>query len=223
MQRERRRIVCALGSLYPLSLIGGFAGSALGQPLGQLKAGVDYFELKASQPVEVPPGKIEVVEFFWYGCPHCYSLEPFIENWSKKLAADTVFRRIPAIFNERWARDAAIFYTFEALGVIERIHRPFFDAIHRDALKTDSFQSLSQWLERHGIDPKKFEAAFKSFGVQSKVKRAEKTTVAYGVQGTPTMGVHGRFTVSPEQGKSQEGILANVDYLVALSRQGARR
>ena len=216
MQHERRRIVCALGSL---SLLGGFSVPAL----GQLKAGADYSELKVAQPVEVPAGKIEVVEFFWYGCPHCYSLEPFIENWSKKLAADTVFRRIPAVFNERWARDAAIYYAFETLGVTEKVHRPIFDAIHKEALKTDSPPALAQWLERHGVDGKKFEDVVKSFGVQSKVKRAQQLSVAYRLEGTPTMGVNGRFTVSPEQGKTQEGILANVDYLIAVARQGVKK
>ncbi len=216
MQLERRRIVCALGSL---SLLGGFSVPAL----GQLKAGADYSELKVPQPVEVPPGKIEVVEFFWYGCPHCYSLEPYIENWSKKLATDTVFRRIPAVFNERWARDAAIYYAFETLGVTEKVHRPLFDAIHKEALKTDSPQALAQWLERHGVDAKKFEDVVKSFGVQSKVKRAQQLSVSYRLEGTPTMGVNGRYTVSPEQGKTQEGILANVDYLIAVARQGVKK
>lgn len=216
MQRSRRRFSIALGAL---PLLAGFGAGAQ----GQLRPGTDYLELKVPQPVEATPGKIEVVEFFWYGCPHCYSLEPFIENWAKKLPADAVFRRIPAVFNDRWARDAAIYYTFEALGVTDKVHRPFFDAIHRDGLKTDSFQALAQWLERNAIDPKKFEETFKSFGVQSKVKRAQQMSVAYRLEGTPTMGVNGRYTVSPEQGKTQEGILANVDYLIALSRQNARK
>jgi thiol-disulfide isomerase/thioredoxin len=103
--------------------------------------------LKPELPVETQ-GKIEVLEFFWYGCPHCYSLEPLLETWLKKLPADIQFKRVPAVFNERWAKDAAIFYALEASGNLERLHRPLFDAIHRDRLKTDDGQALGQWLAK---------------------------------------------------------------------------
>src|SRR5215211_2249615 len=89
-----------------------------------------YSELNPPQPVE-SKGKIEVVEFFWYGCIHCYNLEPVLENWVRKLPPDTQFRRVPAVFNQRWGHDAAIFYTIEALGLLDKLHRPLFDAIHR--------------------------------------------------------------------------------------------
>ena len=118
--------------------------AALGAPVpvrAQLRPGTDYVVLKPELPVDTP-GKIEVIEFFWYGCPHCYGLEPLIEAWLKKLPPDTAFRRIPAVFNERWAKDAAIFYALEATGQLERLHRPLFNAIHRDALKTDNGQAL---------------------------------------------------------------------------------
>ena len=101
-------------------------------------------------------GKIEVIEFFWYGCTHCYNLEPMLETWVKKLPADVQFRRVPAVFNERWGHDAAIFYTFEALGVLDKLHRPFFDAIHRDAPAHRQQQALNAWLQKNGVDPKKF-------------------------------------------------------------------
>src|SRR5215212_567010 len=91
----------------------------------QLKAGPDYTELKSVQPVEAK-GKVEVVEFFWYRCPHCYSLEPVLDPWTKKLPADVQFRRVPAVLSESWATDAAIYYTFEALGVLDKVHKPFF-------------------------------------------------------------------------------------------------
>jgi thiol:disulfide interchange protein DsbA len=218
MQPSRRGIVLALGSL---PLLGGFALTASAQ--AQLRAGTDYSELRVALPVESPPGKIEVIEFFWYGCPHCYSLEPSIEAWVKKLQPDTVFRRVPAVFNERWARDAAIFYAFEAMGVADKLHRPLFDAIHREGLKTENPDALRQWLDRRGVDSKKFEEALKSFGVQSQVKRAQQLSVVYRIEGTPTMGVQGRYTVSSEQGKSREGVLANVDYLIGLARSGGKK
>jgi len=178
-----------------------------------------YTELKPQQPTEAAAGKIEVLEFFWYGCPHCYTLEPSIEAWTKKLPGDVQFRRIPAVFNERWGHDAAIFYTFEALGVLNKLHRPFFDAIHRDRLRTDDQQALTQWLQKNGVDSNRFYDTLKSFGVQTRVRRATQLTVAYRVDGTPAMAVQGRYSVSAEQGRSHQGMIETVDYLVDLARK----
>lgn len=203
MNPQRRSLVIAL-ALAPLG------ARAQGRP--------QYTELKPPQPVETP-GKIEVIEFFWYGCPHCYSLEPVIEPWAKKLPADVVLRLVPAVFNDRWGYDAAIFYTFDAMGVLDRVHRPFFDAIHRDHLRSDNTAALSEWLQKNGIDPKKFGDTFKSFGVQSKTRRATQQTIAYKIDGTPAMAVQGRYTVSAEQGRTQQGLLQTVDYLVDLVRK----
>lgn len=183
---------------------------ALGQP--------SYSELNPPQPVE-SQGKIEVIEFFWYGCIHCYNLEPAIETWLKRLPPDAQFRRVPAVFNPRWGHDAAVFYAFEALGVLDKLHRPFFDAIHRDRLRSDNPQAMAEWLQRQGIDPQKFNDTLKSFGVQSKARRAAQLTAAYKIDGTPAMAVDGRFTVSAEQGGSREGLLATVSYLVDQARK----
>jgi thiol:disulfide interchange protein DsbA len=178
-----------------------------------------YTELKPTQPTESAAGKIEVLEFFWYGCPHCYSLEPSIEVWTKKLSADVQFRRVPAVFNERWGHDAAIFYTFEALGVLNKLHRPFFDAIHRDRLRSDNQQALSEWLQKNGVDSNRFFDTMKSFGVQTKLRRAAQLSVAYRIDGTPAMAVQGRYTVSAEQGRSHQGMLDTVDYLLDIARK----
>ena len=177
-----------------------------------------YTELKPPVPTEAPAGKIDVIEFFWYGCIHCYNLEPALETWLKKLPPDAQFRRVPAVFSERWAYDAAIFYTFEALGVLEKLHRPFFDAIHRDKLRSDNPQALAQWLEKNGVNPQKFTETFKSFGVQSKTKRAIQLTNAYKIDGTPAMAVAGRYTVSAEQGGTRDGMLENTSKLIDLAR-----
>ena len=174
----------------------------------------DYYELTPPQPVQAGNGKIEVLEFFWYGCIHCYNLEPRLEPWIKALPKDVEFRRVPAVFNERWGHDAAIYYTFEALGLVEKLHRPFFDAIHRDRLRTDRWPELSAWLEKQGVDAKKFEATVKSFGVQSKTKGAARMTAAYKIDGTPAMAVHGRYTVP-----SSEAMLEIVNQLVAQVRK----
>jgi thiol:disulfide interchange protein DsbA len=201
MNRVRRTLVAAL-ALAP------FAAAA--------QRGSNISELNPPQPVE-SGNKIEVVEFFWYGCIHCYNLEPKIETWLKKLPPDVQFRRIPAVFNERWAHDAAIFYALEALGVLDKLHRPLFDAIHRDRLNTGNWPAFSGWLEKQGVDPKKFEAAAKSFGVQSKTRRAARLSADYKIDGTPAMAVHGRFTVG-----SSETMLDTVNELVAAVRKNTK-
>jgi thiol:disulfide interchange protein DsbA len=198
MNRVRRALVATI-SLAPL------AAFAQRNP--------DYYELNPPQPVETTD-KIEVLEFFWYGCIHCYNLEPKLETWLKGLPKDVEFRRVPAVFNERWAHDASIFYAFEALGVLDKVHRPFFDAIHRDRLRTDNWQNLSAWLEKQGVDAKKFETTYKSFGVQSKTKRAVRLTSGYKIDGTPAMAVHGRYTVP-----SSDAMLNVVNHLVAQVRK----
>jgi len=177
-----------------------------------------YTELNLPLQVEAA-GKIEVLEFFWYGCIHCYNFEPVIESWLKKLPPDVQFRRVPAVFNERWAHDAAIFYTFEALGVFDKVHRAFYDAIHRERLRSDNPKALAEWLQKQGLDEKKFVETMKSFGVQSKTKRAAIMTNAYKIDGTPAMAVHGRYTISAEQGRSFEGMLQTVSALVEQLRK----
>lgn len=190
-------------------------------PLVSFAEGKPQFtELKPPQPVDTDGKKIEVAEFFWYGCPHCYNLEPLLESWVKKLPPDVQFRPIPAVFNERWGHDAAIFYTFEALGVLARVHRPFFDAIHRDHLRSDSQPAMTEWLKKNNIDPGKFFDTMKSFGVQSKTRRAVQLTTAYKIDGTPAMAVQGKYTVSAEQGGTREGMLDTVSYLVDMVRKG---
>ena len=206
MNKIRRTLLTAI-ALSPLA--------ARAQPAGE---GAAYTTLKSDLPLETA-GKIEVAEFFWYGCIHCYNLEPLLEKWVPKLPADTLFRRIPAVFNERWAHDAAIFYTFEVLGVLDKLHRPFFDAIHKDRLKTDNPAALGEWLGKNGLDAKKFDATMKSFGVQSKMKRAAQLTAASRIDGTPALMVQGRYTISTEQGKSREGMLATADALAGALRK----
>ena len=199
MNRVRRSVIAAL--------------LAAPWPAALAQRGGPYAELNPPQPVE-STGKIEVLEFFWYGCIHCYNLEPRIETWLKTLPKDVEFRRVPAVFNERWGHDAAIFYALEAMGVLDKLHRPLFDAIHRDRLRTDKAEELTPWLQKHGIDPKKFEATVKSFGVQSKTRRAVRLTSDYKIDGTPAMAVQGRYTVG-----AGDGMLDTVNQLVATVRK----
>jgi len=190
------------------------AGLAHAQP----KAGVEYRELSSAQPTDAA-GKIEVIEFFWYGCPHCFNFEPAIEPWVKKLPKDVQFRRVPAIFNDEWAQSARAYYTLEAIGEGERLHKPLFDAVHKDTrLKVANEAALTEWLGKQGVDTKKFAAAYRSFSVEGKVKRAGQLTQAYKIEGVPAMAVNGKYVVITDNIKSFEQLLAVADYLVDQTR-----
>jgi protein dithiol oxidoreductase (disulfide-forming) len=188
-----------------------FAAVLLALPLAAGAQQVN--ELKPPIPVE-SGGKIEVLEFFWYGCIHCYNLEPQVEAWLKRLPKDVEFRRVPAVFNERWGLDATIFYAMEAMELLDKLHRPLFDAIHKQRLRTDDEQALSEWLTKQGVDAKKFMETMKSFGVRSKTRRAIQQTIAYKIDGTPAMAVHGRYTLS-----AQPNMMQVVDQLVDRVRK----
>ena len=209
MNVVRRKLIAALAAAPCLA-------PALAPRSAVAQKAPPYLELNPPLPVE-SQGKIEVLEFFWYGCIHCYNLEPKIETWLKTLPKDVEFRRVPAVFNERWAHDAAIFYAFDAMGLLDKLHRPFFDAIHRDRLRSDVAQSLNPWLEKNGVDPKKFEGVVKSFGVQSKARRAVRLTTDYRIDGTPAMTVHGRYMVP-----AGDGMLDTVNQLVSAVRKNSK-
>ena len=138
----------------------------------------------------------------------------------KKLPADVHFRRIPAVLSDTWAVDAAIFYTFEAMGVLDKVHKPFFDAIHKDRLVVTSEPAMTEWLKKHGIERKKFDDTYKSMGVQTNVKRAALLSSAYQLEGVPMLAVQGKYTVSADQGGSQAGMIANTNYLIDMVRKG---
>jgi thiol:disulfide interchange protein DsbA len=191
-------------SLTPLALA---SGRVFAQANGA------FSELKPPLHVE-SEGKIEVLEFFWYGCIHCYNLEPKLDAWLKTLPKDVQFRRVPAVLSDRWGHDATIFYAFEAMGLLDKLHRPFFEAIHVNRLRTDNAASLNGWLEKQGLDPKKVNEVARSFGVQSKVKRAIRLTSDYRIEGTPAMAVHGRYTVP-----ASDAMLDTVNQLVAAVRK----
>ena len=211
-----RRTLLAAGALAAV----GVRPAAIAQaPARTFVAGQHYGVLNPSLPVDAPAGKIEVLEFFWYGCIHCYNLEPAVHAWLKALAPDVAFRYVPAVFNDRWAHDARIFYAFEALGAGPKVHRPLFDAIHKEKLDTAKQEAFNAFLGKAGIDARKFDEAFRSFGVQSKMRRAAQMTQAYRVDGTPSLAVHGVYTVSADQGGTAQGMFAIVDHLVDIVRK----
>ena len=207
-----------------MSLVAGlvlaFAANAQRPPSEE----VDYIVLKSPQSTETA-GKVEVIEFFWYRCPHCYSIEPDLEPWVKHLARDVQFRRVPGILNDDWAIDARIFYTLEVLGELERLHRPLFNAIHQQGgvrLKGDAFAKwAADWLGKQKVDMAKYDAAFRSFTVESRLRRATQMSRAYRLDGVPTLAVQGRYLVIPST--SRKGMLATADFLIGEARKQTTR
>ena len=153
-----------------------------------------YTELNKPWTVD-PGGKIEVVEFFWYGCPHCYSLEPTVQSWLGALPKDVEFRRIPAPPNESWKAAARTYYALDALGVLTRLHKPLFDAVQLDHLRLTNTQQVDDWLTRQNVDVARFHAAENSFSVETKLKRAAQLFDQSEAGGVPAMVVNGRYLV----------------------------
>jgi thiol:disulfide interchange protein DsbA len=182
--------------------------------------GTDYTELKPPQAVDTA-GKVEVIEFFWYRCPHCYALEPELEAWVKRLPRDVQFKRVPGILNEDWAIDARVFYSLEAIGEVERVHRQLFDAIHKQGgvrLRGDAYTKwVADWLAKQKVDMAKYDAAFHSFSVESKLRRAAQMASAYRLDGVPTLTVQGRYLVLANT--SQKAMLATADFLIGETRK----
>ncbi|HEY5719367.1 MAG TPA: thiol:disulfide interchange protein DsbA/DsbL [Gammaproteobacteria bacterium] len=170
-------------------------------------------------PVATSTGEqAEVVELFWYGCPHCYRLEPYIERWLEHKPANVAYVRIPAIFSQpTWELHAKLYYALESLGQLERLHRPFFDALHAQRMKLNSEEQVVQWAADQGIDAAEFRAALGSFAVATKVNRAKQLTRRYGIDGVPALIVEGRYRTGPSMAGTYANTMPVVDALVQKS------
>ena len=199
------------------------AGTALALPAQAQGAPVEgtHF-VRLSPPVATSsPGKIEVIEFFWYGCPHCNAFEPALDAWSKALPADVAFRRVPAAFNESWVAHQRIFYALESLDALATMHRKVFYAIHGQRMRLDKPADIAAFMTANGVDAAKFSQAYDSFSVQTKVRQASQLTNAYKIDGVPALGVQGRYYTSGPLAGSNERSLLVADYLIERSRKGA--
>jgi thiol:disulfide interchange protein DsbA len=164
-------------------------------------------------------GKIEVVEFFWYGCPHCYHLEPEVVAWAKRTPKDVVFKRVPAVPNDAWGEGAKIFYTLEAMGLLDQYHQKVFEAIHKDNINLQNKRLREEWLKKNGIDVAKYNEEEKSFSVASKLARARQLTQSYKVDGVPRVVVNGKYYTSGEQAGGPQRVFPVVDQLVEMARR----
>jgi len=191
-------------------------GLALAQPV-PLRPKVDYI---AIDPQPVTTGeRIEVIEFFWYGCPHCYNLQPALDAWIKRKPADVEIRRIPAAFRDSWLPHARIYYTLEALGETARLHHAVYSALHRNKESLMSAQETADWAARNGIQPTQWLTAYNSPEVGRKVEASKDLTKAYAVPGTPSLVVDGRYLTSSGMAESMPGVIQTLEGLIVMARE----
>ena len=179
--------------------------------------GHDYTRLKNPQPVATG-NKIEVLEFFWYRCPHCFQLEPALDNWLKKLPRDAQVRRIPAVFRDDWMPGAKLYYTQEQMGVLDKLHRKVFDAYHLENINLNDPAVLGGWVAKQGVDRKKFEGIYNSFSTQSKATQGARLATAYAITGVPAFIIDGKYATTVSMTGSEARLFEVLDQLIAKAR-----
>lgn len=205
----RREFVAAIG-------VAGLAAAANAQGTGE---GHEFRSVKPPAPTDAPAGKIEIVEFFWYGCPHCYALEPVLKDWLKRLPSDVAFRKV----HVPWQIQAhqQLYFTLETMDRSQALDEKVFAAIHAERNKLDTPDAMAELMSKNGVDRKQFLDTYGSFGVRTRMQRATQLTAAYQVDGVPMLGVAGRFVTAPSMAGSNPGALKIVEQLVARVRKGA--
>ncbi|MDE2145479.1 MAG: thiol:disulfide interchange protein DsbA/DsbL [Burkholderiales bacterium] len=217
-RRDFSKHLAVTGVGLGLGLASAGAARAQGLPV----EGKDYARLRTPQPLTLPSPqkKIEVIEFFWYGCPHCFAFEPGLEAWEKTLAPDVYFHPLPFAFIGA-PEQQKLFYTLEDMGLLPTMHDKVFNAIHVQYKRLDTEAEITDFMAANGVDRAKFTSVFRSFDVATKVNRGKQISSAWGIDGVPTLGVQGRWYTSPAQANSQERALQVASYLIGRARQGA--
>ncbi len=198
----------------------GLAVTGLARAQGAPKEGTHYVRLSTPAQVSLPSPdkKLEVVEFFWYGCPHCYAFEPTLEAWVKTLPADVSFRQVPVGFAAVHQLHQKLFYALEEMGQLPAMHRKVFNAMHQQNKRLSSESEIVAFVAGNGIDGAKLAEAMKSFGVSTKANRAKQLADAYKIDGVPALGINGRYFTSGALAGSHEKAVAVADFLLQLAR-----
>jgi thiol:disulfide interchange protein DsbA len=218
---KRREFSWTSGVALATGLLGGLGPVSLAQAqAGAPSAGVDYQRLDKPVAVDTPAGKIEVIEFFWYSCPHCNAFEPTLEAWIKQAPKDVVVKRVPVGFRPDFAPQQRLFYAIEAMGLVDKLHAKVFQAIHVERQRLDTPEAIADWVAKQGVDKAKFMEQFNSFSVASKQKRAVQLQDAYRVEGVPALGIAGRFYTDGTLGKGMERALKVAEHLIDEVRKG---
>ncbi|MBC5764099.1 thiol:disulfide interchange protein DsbA/DsbL [Ramlibacter albus] len=200
-----------------LALAAGVPALALAQK--KPEDGTEYRSLAKRAAVEAPAGKIEVVEFFWYSCPHCNAFEPQLVRWSRNLPADAVLRRVPVGFRDEFDPQQRLFYTLQALGKQEELHQKIYDAIHKEKVKLERGEQIVDWVEKQGIDKAKFVELYTSPAMSLKARQATQLHDAYGIEGVPTLGIAGRWYTDGTLAGNMPRALQVTDFLIAEARK----
>lgn len=210
-----------LFSTLALTTSAGLGVPAAWAQAALFKSGKDYLTLERPVATESGTGKIELIEFFWYSCPHCNQFEPRFAQWVKNAPKDVVVRRIPVSFRDDFAPQQRLFFTIEAMNLMETLHPKVFAAIHVEKLMLNTDASVLAWAEKQGVDKAKFNEVYKSFGVASKLKRAVQLQNDFKVEGVPSLGVAGRYYIDGTLAGSMDRALKVAESLIAQSRSSA--
>ena len=210
-----RTVAAALGA----TAVPWLAGPAHAQ--GAPVEGQHYVKLTQPAPKATPAGKIDVVEFFMYSCPHCNALEPYLEPWIQRQPPDVVVRRSPFYFNPMQELHARVFYALEAMGLLEKMHRRVFAAYHVDNNRLMKEEDVLAFVKAQGVDPAKFGEMLKSFSVQTKLRQGKQLSEAYRIDGVPAIGVQGRWYTSAAMAGGFPQALAAASYLIEMARKSA--
>ena len=212
---------------FSLAAIGATAGVGLplaaqaqGPAAKKPVEGTDYLSLDKRVPSDVGAGKIEVIEFFWYSCPHCNAFEPQFAAWMKAAPKDVVVVRVPVRFRDDFEAQQRAYYVFESLGMVEALHGKLFHAIHAERQQLNTAAALAAWADKNGLPEKKFLDTFNSFGVAAKARRATQLQEAFKVQGVPALGVAGRFYTDGSLTQTMDRALQVAEYLIGEVRRG---
>ncbi|RKJ97195.1 thiol:disulfide interchange protein DsbA/DsbL [Alicycliphilus denitrificans] len=213
---------------FSLSVASAATAAALGLPVAtpalaqarQFKEGKDYVKLGKPVATEAQAGKVEVIEFFWYSCPHCNTFEPSFEAWLKAAPKDLQVRRVPVAFNASFVPQQKLYYALEGMGKLPELHARVFRAVHveRQALNKDEL--IFDWIAKQGVDVAKFKEVYGSFTVANQVRKASQLQEAYQVEGVPSMGVAGRYYTDGTMAGNMQNVLQVVEYLAGVARKG---
>ena len=205
---------------FSLSAAAVAAGAVTLPAWAQPREGKDYRKLAKPAPVEAPAGKVEVVEFFGYFCPHCNTFEPTLNAWAKTAPKDIVLHRVPVNFNAKTVPMQKLYYTLEGMGKLEPLHAQAFRYIHVERKPLQEDEQVFAWAKGQGLDLPKFKEMYNSFGVANQIRKATQLQQAYDVEGVPSLGVAGRYYVDGTMAGSMETVLRIVEHLAAQVRKG---
>jgi len=192
--------------------------AALAQAQSKPELGSNYIRLDPPQAV-TSGDRIEVIEFFYYGCPVCYELEPKLSRWSFNAPGSVALRRVPALSSDNWDNFAKLFYTLETMGQVARLHWPVYDNFHFNGVKLNEEQVMATWVSHNGLDKQKFIDTFRSPAIQAKLDRARDMTKSYEIRGVPSIVVDGKFVTSARMTGGTSELMQMVDQLVDLARK----